>query len=78
MKDKTHAMNRGFDGAPESGFEKISDSEVPRRRKYKTEQLKDAHLLGNQALTDYENPHGSDEGTDNGGFLPRNNYSDRY
>lgn len=48
------------------------------RREKKREQMRDAHLLGNDALQEYENPNGSLEGTDIGGFLPRNNYGDRF
>lgn len=77
MKDKTHAMNRGHGGA-DKGYETIPDAEVPRRRQYKREQMRDAHLLGNEGLQEYENADGSDEGTERGGFLPRNNYSDRF
>lgn len=78
MKDKTHSMNRGHGGAPEQGFERIPDSEVPQRKKYKSEQLKDAGLLNDSALMDYENVDGDEPGVEWGGFLKRNNYSDRY
>lgn len=78
MKDKTHSMNRGFSGAPEKGFERLPDSEVPQRRKYKAEQLKDGNMYDDKALMDYENCDGDEPGTDVGGFLPRNNYSDRF
>ena len=60
------------------GYDKLPDSEVPKRRTYKRDQMQDAHLLGNDALQEYENPDGSLEGTGIGGFLPRNNYGDRF
>lgn len=84
MKDKTSLMNMRNDGAPpigegaENGFQRIPDSEVPSRRAYKKDQLEGAALWGNEALTMAENPHGDEDSSSIGGFLPRNNYSDRF
>jgi hypothetical protein len=78
MKDKTDAMNRGHGNAPEKGYESIPDSEVPKRRVYKNDQLKGAGLLDNKALQyqeDMNDEYGNDE---IGGFLPRNNFHDRF
>ena len=84
MKDKTSLMNMRNQGyspigeGAERGYEKISASEVPTRRQYKKDQLEGAALWGNEALTKAENPHGDEDSSNIGGFLPRNNYSDRY
>lgn len=77
MKDKTHAMNRGHGGA-DKGYETIPDSEVPTRKKYKDRQMRCAGLLDDTALSEYENRDGDEGAEDLGGFLPRNNYSERY
>lgn len=77
MKDKTHAMNRGHGGA-DKGFESIPDSEVPQRKAYKNNQLRTGGMLNNKALQyqeDMNDPNGVD---DWGGFLPRNNFHERY
>ena len=84
MKDKTSLMNMNNTGdAPtgvgaEMGFQRIPASEVPGRRAYKKDQLQGAALLGNEALMRAENPQGDDDSSNIGGFLPRNNYSDRF
>jgi hypothetical protein len=80
MKDKTNMMNRDapVGTGAEKGYEKISNSQVPTRRAYKRDQLEDAALWGNPAIQDFENPHGDEDSSDIGGFLPRNNYSDRF
>lgn len=79
MKIKVHDMNRGYSSEEASeGFERISDSQVPQRRRYKDEQLKDAGLLHDEALRKFENQDGDEPGVDLGGFLPRSNYSDRF
>ena len=44
MKDKTHAMNRGFSGASEKGYEKLPDGEMASTRDRKKRQLKWANL----------------------------------
>lgn len=78
MKDKTHTMNMGYSAQEAAdGFERLADGSVPQRRKYKREQLKDAGLLNDKALSEFENQDG-DEGASSPGFLPRNNYSDRF
>lgn len=79
MKDKTQSMNRGgFGAGTEQGFGCIPNSEVPTRRAYKKDQMEGAALYGNEALTKAENPHGDEDSSGIGGFLPRNNYSDRF
>lgn len=77
MKDKTHAMNRGLSAEDaECGY---SDAGKPAlRRAYKNNQLKDASLLGNKNLMDFESAGDDKPDTEMGGFLPRNNYTDRY
>lgn len=77
MKDKTDAMNRGFDGAPEKGYEKLSDSATASTRDRKKRQLKWANLDDNEAMKCFENTEDMDEDMDVG-FLPRNNYEDRF
>lgn len=77
MKDKTDAMNRGFGGAPESGYEKLSDSGMASTRDRKKRQLKWANLDDNEAMEFVENTEDADEDMDVG-FLPRNNYEDRF
>lgn len=78
MKDKTHAMNRGHGGAPEKGFERIADGEVPQRRAYKKNQLQDAGLFDNDGRINVEEEWGCESADNRGGFLPRNNTSDRF
>lgn len=78
MKDKTDAMNRGHGGAPDKGYESIPDSEVPMRRKYKKEQLQDAGLFDNDGRVAIEEEWGVESDDNRGGFLPRNNTSDRF
>ena len=40
-------------------------------------RMRQGNLAENAALQKYENPQGDGGGTDVGGFLKRNNYSDR-
>lgn len=78
MKDKTHSMNMEASGSGAvKGYEKIPDSEIKTTRDRKDRQLKWANLEDNPALLQYENYAAGDEDFD-GGFLPRNNYEDRY
>lgn len=78
MKDKTHSMNRDAVGSgSQAGYEKIPNSEVKSSRDRKMRQLGWANLEDNDALLKYENMYDADEDTV-GGFLPRNNYEDRY
>lgn len=77
MKNKTDAMNSGL--SSEDALNGFGNAGKPVSRKaYKTDQMKGAALYGNEALTKAENPMGDDEKSHIGGFLPRNNYSDRY
>jgi hypothetical protein len=76
MKDKTHAMNGEMSSADaEQGFGNAGKPST--RRQYKDNQQACADLEGNEALEKAENPDGS-PGYQVGGFLPRNNSSDRY
>ena len=78
MKDKTHSMNMDTGGAGAvSGFERLPDSEIATTRDRKERQMKWANLEDNKALAQFENCEYSDEDFD-GGFIPRNNYEDRY
>ena len=79
MRDKSASMNRGFSvgAGAEKGYEKIPDSEIATTRDRKERQLKWANLEDNEALLKYENVMDMDEDFD-GGFIPRNNYEDRY
>lgn len=79
MKDKTHAMNSGNGaGVPDKGYERISSSEVPQRRAYKKAQLQDAGLFDNEGRLNVEEEWGIESDDNRGGFLPRNNTSDRF
>jgi hypothetical protein len=78
MKDKTDAMNRGFGGAPEKGYEKEPTGDLAGWRDRKKRQLKWANLDDNEAMNFVENMEKADEDYDIGGFLPRNNYEDRF
>lgn len=78
MKDKTHSMNMETDGVGAvKGYERLSNSEVMSERARKLRQMKWANIEDNDALQKYENKYDSDEDM-YGGFLPRNNYEDRY
>lgn len=79
MKDKTHSMNRGqsVGSGAEMGFEKIPNSEVKTTWDRKRRQLGWANLEDDTALMKYENVEDRDEDM-YGGFLPRNNYEDRF
>ena len=41
-------------------------------------RMRQGNLSGNAALQEVENPNGDGGGVDSGGFLKRNNYSDRF
>lgn len=73
MKDKTDSMNSGN---PVKGFEKIPSSQVPTRRAYKRDQLEGAGLY--DVLIPFEDKEVVSDVGDFGGFLPRNNTSDRF
>lgn len=80
MKDKTHSMNMdtGGDGAV-NGYTKLPTTDLKSRRDRKDRQMKWANLEDNEGLQCYEGMDGADEDYDfPGGFLPRNNYEDRY
>ena len=77
MKDKTHSMNMGLSaedaarGYGDAGVPESTDAGHQRR-------MRQGGLSGNQALTEYENPNGDGGGrVQPGGFLRRNNYSER-
>ncbi len=78
MKDKTHSMNmeHGGSGAV-NGYEKVSTADLASTADRKARQMKWANLEDNEALACFENTEERDEDFD-GGFLPRNNYEDRY
>ena len=78
MKDKTHSMNMAHGGSGAvNGYEKLSTADLMTERQRKTRQLEWANLEDNKALMDYENVTNADSDF-YGGFLPRNNYEDRY
>lgn len=84
MKDKTHDMNRGFSAADaEKGYEDVS-SEVTTRRQYRARKNLEAGFEGPTAPlnSSLEIESVTEEDADDdggiGGFLPRNNYKDRY
>ena len=81
MKDKTHSMNSGYNAGSgaEKGYKKLPDGEIATTWDRKKRQLDWANLEDNNALLNYENVRERDEDThQGGGFLPRNNYEDRY
>ena len=78
MKDKTHSMNMdsGGDGAV-NGYERVSTKDLASWRDRKNRQLRWANLEDNVAMENFENTANDDEDMDFG-FLPRNNYEDRF
>ena len=78
MKNKTDSMNMGL--SSEDAARGYGDAGVPMSRKqYKNRQLNVAGLLSDEALMEYENRDGADmNDAAPRGFLPRNNYDDRY
>lgn len=76
MKDKTHSMNmaHGGEGAQKGYMDAGTPEPTTAGHKRRMAQ---GNLSGNDALTQFENPMGDGGGTDVGGFLKRNNYSDR-
>jgi len=80
MKDKTHDMNRGYSTEEaECGYDKIPNGEMASSWDRKKRQLDWANLDDNQAMLRVENLEVRDEDYDiKGGFLPRNNYEDRF
>lgn len=76
MKDRTHSMNAPHGG--EGSVNGYTDPGKPQTtRARKDRQMKWANLEDNEGLREYEGMEGADEDfTD--GFLPRNNYEDRY
>jgi len=78
VKDKTHAMNQ------DRGVDVIPNSEVVTRKQYRKRKDKEAGFDGPTAarnsslqIEDVTEENADDDGGI-GGFLPRNNYEDRY
>jgi hypothetical protein len=78
MKDKTHAMNQ------DRGEDVIPNSEIVTRRQYRKRKNMEAGLDGPTAplnsslqIEDVNEENADDDGGI-GGFLPRNNYEDRF
>ena len=76
MRDKTHSMNMAHGG--EGAVKGYTDAGTPEATTAgHKRRMAQGDLSGNAALSQYENPNGDGGGTDVGGFLKRNNYSDR-
>lgn len=78
MKDKTHDMNRGYSTSEaEAGCEILPNSDMATSHDRKMRAFKWANLAGNEAMMEYEN---FDAASDDlgAGFIPRNNYEDRF
>lgn len=77
MKDKTDSMNRGFSAADaERGY--MDPGSPPPTNAQHRRRMQQGALAGNDALKEYENPNGDADASGRGGFLKRNNYSDRF
>lgn len=61
----------------EQKFDTDAGSPPPTDAEHKR-RMKQGGLAGNDALREYENPEGDGGGVSFGGFLKRNNYSDRF
>lgn len=74
MKDKTHEMNQ------DRGEGVISSSEIVTRTQYRKRKNEEAGLEGPTAArgSSLEISEETDDSSDIGGFLPRNNYTDRF
>jgi hypothetical protein len=83
VKDKTHDMNRGYSAdIAEAGCEIIPNSEVTTRSQYRKRKDGEAGMKGptaprNSSL-EIDSVYEDDDKSGIGGFLPRNNYKDRF
>ena len=76
MKDRTDSMNMDFGG--EGAVKGFTDPGTPEPTNAgHKRRMQQANLSQDKALQNYENVDGDEGGVDVGGFLKRNNYSDR-